>query len=117
MKELEQKVLLLENVHPGAAAKFREAGYTVAELAQGVEEEDVLSSKLAGISVVGIRSKTKVTARVIARASRLDAIGAFCIGTDQIDLERAPTEESPCSTRRTAARAAWWNLSSAKLFC
>lgn len=87
MKELTQKVLLLENVHPGAAAKFREAGYTVAELAQGVEEEDVLSSKLAGISVVGIRSKTKVTARVVARASRLDAIGAFCIGTDQIDLD------------------------------
>lgn len=87
MKELTQKVLLLENVHPGAAAKFREAGYTVAELAQGVEEEDVLSSKLAGISVVGIRSKTKVTARVIAGASRLDAIGAFCIGTDQIDLD------------------------------
>ncbi|HEV2221458.1 MAG TPA: phosphoglycerate dehydrogenase [Candidatus Acidoferrales bacterium] len=87
MKEPTQKVLLLENVHPGAAAKFREAGYTVAELAQGVEEEDVLSSKLAGISVVGIRSKTKVTARVVARASRLDAIGAFCIGTDQIDLD------------------------------
>lgn len=87
MKEPIQKVLLLENVHPGAAAKFREAGYTVAELAQGVEEEDVLSSKLAGISVVGIRSKTKVTSRVIARASRLDAIGAFCIGTDQIDLD------------------------------
>jgi D-3-phosphoglycerate dehydrogenase len=87
MKELTQKVLLLENVHPGAAAKFREAGYTVAELSQGVEEEDVLSSRLAEISVVGIRSKTKVTSRVIARASRLDAIGAFCIGTDQIDLD------------------------------
>lgn len=87
MKELAQKVLLLENVHPGGAAKFREAGYTVAELAQGVEEEDVLSSKLAGISIVGIRSKTKVTSLVIARASRLDAIGAFCIGTDQIDLD------------------------------
>ena len=87
MKELAQKVLLLENVHSGAAAKFREAGYTVAELAQGVEEEDVLSSKLAGISIVGIRSKTKVTSRVIARASRLDAIAAFCIGTDQIDLD------------------------------
>jgi len=87
MKEPTQKVLLLENVHPGAAAKFREAGYTVAELAQGVEEEDVLSSKLAGISIVGIRSKTKVTSRVIARAGRLDAIGAFCIGTDQIDLD------------------------------
>ena len=87
MKEPTQKVLLLENVHPGAAAKFREASYAVAELAQGVEEEDVLSGKLAGISVVGIRSKTKVTARVVARASRLDAIGAFCIGTDQIDLD------------------------------
>lgn len=87
MKEFAQKVLLLENVHPGGVAKFREAGYTVAELAQGVEEEDVLSSKLAGISVVGIRSKTKMTSHVIGRASRLDAIGAFCIGTDQIDLD------------------------------
>lgn len=87
MKELTQKVLLLENVHPGAAAKFREAGYTVAEQPQGVDEEGALSSKLAGISIVGIRSKTKMTSRVIARASRLDAIGAFCIGTDQIDLD------------------------------
>ncbi|MHB8753883.1 MAG: phosphoglycerate dehydrogenase [Candidatus Acidiferrales bacterium] len=86
MKELAQKVLLLENVHPGAAVKFREAGCDVAELAHGVEEEAALSSKLAGVSILGIRSKTKVTARVVARASRLDAIGAFCIGTDQIDL-------------------------------
>ncbi|MGH9710154.1 MAG: phosphoglycerate dehydrogenase [Candidatus Acidiferrales bacterium] len=87
MKKLVQKVLLLENVHSGAAAKFREAGCAVAELSHGVEEEDALSSKLAGISILGIRSKTKVTARVVASASRLDAIGAFCIGTDQIDLD------------------------------
>ena len=87
MKKLAQKVLLLENVHAGAAAKFREVGCAVAEFSQGVEEEDVLSSKLAGISIVGIRSKTRVTSRIVARASRLDAIGAFCIGTDQVDLE------------------------------
>ncbi|MHB8526980.1 MAG: phosphoglycerate dehydrogenase [Candidatus Acidiferrales bacterium] len=86
MRELAHKVLLLENVHPGAAAKFREAGCDVAELAHGVEEETALSTKLAGVSILGIRSKTKVTARVVARAGRLDAIGAFCIGTDQIDL-------------------------------
>ncbi|HEV2615575.1 MAG TPA: phosphoglycerate dehydrogenase [Candidatus Acidoferrales bacterium] len=86
MKELARKVLLLENVHPEAAAKFREAAYTVVEQPQGIEEEDVLSSKLAEISVIGIRSKTKMVSRVIAR-SRLDAIGAFCIGTDQIDLD------------------------------
>ena len=86
MKELAHKVLLLENVHPGAAAKFREAGCDVAELAHGVEEETALSTKLAGVSILGIRSKTKVTGHVVARAGRLDAIGAFCIGTDQIDL-------------------------------
>lgn len=87
MKEFASKVVLLENVHPGAAAKFREAGCAVTEHSQGVEEEDALSSKLAGISILGIRSKTKVTPRVVARATRLDAVGAFCIGTDQIDLD------------------------------
>src|SRR5487761_448292 len=85
-KKLARKVLLLENVHPGAAAKFREAGCGVTELAQGVEE-DALCARLAGVSIVGIRSKTKITRRVVERSSSLDAIGAFCIGTDQIDLD------------------------------
>jgi D-3-phosphoglycerate dehydrogenase / 2-oxoglutarate reductase len=85
MTDVDPKVLLLENVHPGAAARFRDEGYGVEALPQGLDE-DALARKLQGVSVLGIRSKTRLTARALARAGDLIAVGAFCIGTDQIDL-------------------------------
>ncbi|HEV2299174.1 MAG TPA: phosphoglycerate dehydrogenase [Candidatus Acidoferrales bacterium] len=86
MKIDKHKILLLENVHPQAAKQFREAGFHVETSPQSADE-DSLCRKLEDISIFGIRSKTKITEKVLARTESLTAVGAFCIGTDQIDLE------------------------------
>jgi D-3-phosphoglycerate dehydrogenase / 2-oxoglutarate reductase len=86
MKNHKPKALLLENVHPDAAARFRAAGYDVESLPQSFDE-DALCQKLPRVSILGIRSKTHVTPRVLSNAAELIAVGAFCIGTDQIDLQ------------------------------
>ena len=78
-------VLLLENIHPDAVAQFRAEGYNV-EMVPSSLDEDELAEKIKQVSVLGVRSKTKVSARVLSQASRLIAMGAFCIGTDGIDL-------------------------------
>jgi D-3-phosphoglycerate dehydrogenase len=80
------KVLLLENVHPIALELLKEEGYQV-EVATGAMGEEELCEKIKNVSILGIRSKTTVTKKVLENANRLLAIGAFCIGTNQIDLE------------------------------
>jgi D-3-phosphoglycerate dehydrogenase len=82
------KVLLLENIHPAAVKLFKEEGYTV-EIAAGAMEEDELCEKIKDVSILGIRSKTMVTKKVLDHAEKLLTIGAFCIGTNQIDLKEA----------------------------
>jgi len=82
------KVLLLENVHPIGVNLLEKEGFTVEEYPAGLDEEE-LAEKIKGVSILGIRSKTQVTAKVLENADRLMAIGAFCIGTNQIDLEAA----------------------------
>ncbi|MDN5214172.1 phosphoglycerate dehydrogenase [Fulvivirgaceae bacterium BMA12] len=82
------KVLLLENVHSDAVKILKEEGYTVEEHRAGLDENE-LCEKIKDVSVLGIRSKTQVTKKVLDHANRLIAIGAFCIGTNQIDLEEA----------------------------
>ena len=82
------RILLLENIHPAAVARLEAEGYTV-ETASGALGEDELVARIAGVHVLGVRSKTQVTGRVLAAADRLLAVGAFCIGTNQIDLEAA----------------------------
>ncbi len=79
------KVLLLENVHPDAKAMFEEEGFPV-ETVGGALDENELIEKIKGVHVIGIRSKTNITKRVLEHADKLMAIGAFCIGTNQIDL-------------------------------
>lgn len=79
------RVLLLENIHPKAKAIFEKEGYTV-EVASGALDEAELAERIKGVSVLGIRSKTNVTRKVLESANRLMVIGAFCIGTNQIDL-------------------------------
>jgi D-3-phosphoglycerate dehydrogenase / 2-oxoglutarate reductase len=81
-------VLLLENVHPQAVEAFKAEGFNVEVYPAGLDEVE-LSEKIKNISVLGIRSKTQVTARVLENASRLMTIGAFCIGTNQIDMKEA----------------------------
>jgi D-3-phosphoglycerate dehydrogenase len=80
------RMLLLENIHPAAVERLQEAGYSV-ETLKGALDEDDLIEKIKGVHVLGIRSKTNVTARVLEQADRLMAVAAFCIGTNQIDLD------------------------------
>jgi len=81
-------VLLLESVHPVAAKLMKEEGFNVEVYPAGLTEEE-LCEKIVNVSILGIRSKTQVTAKVLENANRLMAIGAFCIGTNQIDLAAA----------------------------
>ena len=80
------KILLLENVHPDAFDKLSSDGFTV-ELVKTSLPEVELIKKLQGVHVLGIRSKTQVTKKVLQAANKLMVVGAFCIGTKQIDLE------------------------------
>lgn len=82
------RMLLLENIHPAAVERLEEAGYTV-ETMKGALDEDDLIETIKGVHVLGIRSKTNVSKRVLEHADRLLAVAAFCIGTNQIDLEAA----------------------------
>ncbi|NNG18886.1 phosphoglycerate dehydrogenase [Naumannella sp. ID2617S] len=82
------KALLLENIHSDAVEILQSRGFTV-ETRAGALDEDELASALSGVNVLGIRSKTQVTERVLDSAKDLSAIGAFCIGTNQIDLGAA----------------------------
>jgi D-3-phosphoglycerate dehydrogenase len=81
-------VLLLENVHPVAIALLKSEGFNV-ETYHAALTEDELCERIRNVSVLGIRSKTQVTQKVLDNANRLMVIGAFCIGTNQIDLETA----------------------------
>jgi len=80
--------LLLEGIHPDAAARLVGRGYEVRTSDRALAP-DGLAAALAGVHLLGIRSKTRVTAGVLAAAGELTAIGAFCIGTDQVDLAAA----------------------------
>ena len=79
-------VLLLENVHPDALKMMKNEGYNVTTIPGALDEEE-LAEKIKDVSVIGIRSKTQLTKKVLENAQRLIAVGAFCIGTNQIDLE------------------------------
>ncbi len=82
------KALLLENIHPDAADLLREAGYDV-ETHDGALDQDALIERLPGVQLLGIRSTTYVTEAVLDAAPDLAAVGAFCIGVNQIDLTAA----------------------------
>ncbi|MEP2279773.1 phosphoglycerate dehydrogenase [Maribacter sp.] len=82
------KVLLLENVHTAAFDNLSEDGFSVELIKHSLYEEELLE-KIKGVHVLGIRSKTQVTQTVLDAADKLLVVGAFCIGTTQIDLETA----------------------------
>ncbi|CAZ94107.1 phosphoglycerate dehydrogenase [Zobellia galactanivorans] len=82
------KILLLENVHPAAFKNLSEEGFSV-ELVKHSIPEDELIERIKGVHVLGIRSKTQVTQKVLDAADKLMVVGAFCIGTTQIDLQYA----------------------------
>ncbi len=101
------KILLLEGIHPACAERFAQSGYQ-AELNKAALSEDELCEKIASVHLLGIRSKTQVTRKVLERARSLLAIGCFCIGTDQVDLSAAallgvPVFNAPFSNTRSVA--------------
>ncbi|RLV49176.1 phosphoglycerate dehydrogenase [Nocardioides mangrovicus] len=82
------KALLLENVHPCADEVFAAAGIEVERVSSSLAEQDLIAA-LPGVDLLGIRSNTHLTERVLDSAPQLAAVGAFCIGTNQIDKAAA----------------------------
>ena len=83
------RFLLLEGIHPSAVDVLRRSGYTQIECVAGALPEDELLQKISDVHFVGIRSRTQLTAEVLAQAHKLVAVGCFCIGTNQVDLDAA----------------------------
>lgn len=82
------KVLLLENISAVAIQSFRDVGYEVESHKTALEERELVE-KVQGISLLGVRSKTRITSAVLEAAPKLMAVGAFCIGVDKIDCKAA----------------------------
>lgn len=89
------KVLLLENIHPEAVRLLKEEGCQVEHLDHGLGEEE-LSEKIKDVMILGIRSKTQVTKKILENAHMLRVIGSFCIGVDLIDLDEAMLKGVAC---------------------
>jgi D-3-phosphoglycerate dehydrogenase len=104
------KVLFLEGVHPAAAERMQQSGYR-AEMVKQAYSEDELCKAISSVHILGIRSKSCVSKRVLESAKHLLAIGCFCIGTDQVDLDEArrhgvPVFNAPFSNTRSVAELA-----------
>ncbi len=102
------RFLLLEGVHPSAVATLRGAGYENIDYHNAAIAEDELMQRIADAHFVGIRSRTQLSAKVLARAEKLNAIGCFCIGTNQVDTVAAqnrgiPVFNAPYSNTRSVA--------------
>ncbi|HBX41821.1 MAG TPA: phosphoglycerate dehydrogenase [Marinobacter adhaerens] len=102
------RFLLLEGVHQSAVKTLHEAGYTNIEYLKTSLSEDDLVEKVKDVHFIGIRSRTQLTARVFEAASKLQAVGCFCIGTNQVDLTAAlikgvPVFNAPYSNTRSVA--------------
>lgn len=82
---MRMKALLLENIHPSAVRVFEAAGFDVESFPHGAGKK-ALARMIEGATVLGIRSKTRVGSEIIQRSRELAAIGAFCIGTEQVEL-------------------------------
>lgn len=80
------QVLLLENIDQRAGHSFQQAGFSVEQLSGSVSEDELIDM-IPGVSILGVRSRTQVTPAVIANSRKLLAVGAYCIGTEQIDLD------------------------------
>ncbi len=102
------KILLLENISDAAVAELKASGYLEIEKMNGALSEAELIEAVKGVHLLGIRSKTQVSANVIAAADKLLAIGAFCIGVNQVDLAAATEKgvavfNAPYSNTRSVA--------------
>ena len=104
------RALLLENIHDDAAFVLRDAGYDVERVAGALAESELLT-RIKGVTLLGLRSNTTLTRAVLAEADALVAVGAFCIGTNQIDLAAATEQgiavfNAPFSNTRSVVELA-----------
>lgn len=102
------KMLMLEGVHPSALKLFNDHGYNDIEISKAAMPENELIEKIKDIHLLGIRSKTQLTEKVLNSSHKLIGIGAYCIGTNQIDMNGAIENgiavfNSPFSNTRSVA--------------
>lgn len=102
------RIVLFENIHPSASEVFRAAGFTDIVTHKSALSGDDLIQAVQGTNVLGIRSRTQVSADVLAAMPDLQTIGCFCIGTNQVDLDGAlnrgvPVFNAPYSNTRSVA--------------
>lgn len=102
------RIVLFEGIHERAVANLAEHGYTNVERLTTSLSGDELHAKLADAHMVGVRSRTQLTKEVIEAAPKLMAVGCFCIGTNQVDLDVAasygiPVFNAPHSNTRSVA--------------
>lgn len=102
------KILLLEGLHQSAVQTFKDQGYTNIEYLKTSLPEEELIERIKDVHFIGIRSRTQLTENVLEAASKLVAIGCFCIGTNQVDLNAAltravPVFNAPFSNTRSVA--------------
>ena len=101
------KILLVENIHPVAKEKLEEEGFIV-EMKSYSPSEDELIKEIKNFDILGIRSKTEITKKVLQSSNNLLTIGCFCIGTNQVDISQAnfqgvPVFNAPYSNTRSVA--------------
>jgi D-3-phosphoglycerate dehydrogenase len=105
------RILLLEGIHEAAVESFAAAGYSYVErLTHSLTGSD-LTDAIDDVDLIGIRSRTQIDATVLGAAKKLKAIGCFCIGTNQVDLDSArrmgiPVFNAPFSNTRSVAELA-----------
>jgi D-3-phosphoglycerate dehydrogenase len=102
------KILFLENISDAAIQLFKDNGYTDIRKIAGALSEDELIEAIKDVHLLGIRSKTMITEKVLQHASKLQAIGCFCIGTNQVNLKAATKKgivvfNAPYSNTRSVA--------------
>jgi len=102
------KILFLENISDAAIAYFKKAGYTDVSKLKRALSEDELIREIKNVHLLGIRSKTNITEKVLGHAEKLQAIGCFCIGVNQVDMRQATRSgvavfNAPYSNTRSVA--------------
>ncbi len=102
------KILLLENISDSAVEELKNSGYALIKQIKGALSEADLMREIRGVHILGIRSKTQISENVIAKADKLLAVGAFCIGINQVNLKTATSKgiavfNAPYSNTRSVA--------------
>lgn len=110
LRSIVLKALLLENIHTSGVEVLRKKGMDVVCHKQSLSEDELINA-LDGVALLGIRSRTHITPRILDHAKDLLTIGAYCIGTNQIDLEAASLHgvavfNAPYSNTRSVAELA-----------